>query len=334
MPNKIGLNAQWFHDGSPVNLKIENNPSIASYSPAAMAAFLTTSNIHININQWNLGSPAIILGNSATDRVQDVSFNDGQGNPWILKDVPLPSRLIDYALYRVANGDGDGMVCLWDEAKNGFYSFWQPRYENEVFTITFGGFSPINNAGFSIHKTKSPVEPDDTPSLGRASGANYATGLIRKEEIVWGKINHAIAMAWPHSLTRGYSAVEPFVFPANTTDGGSDNANGDAVPMGARLQLDPTLTTADLTAMGMNGVDIIICKALQEYGAYIVDTLGIGSNYGAIYMENLITSPQSNSFGATSAWSGAILSSFRFIDPPRVVQLDTANQVGTPVPVL
>ena len=61
------------------------------------------------------------------------------------------------------------------------------------------------------------------------------------------------------------------IFPATTTDGAGTNA-AQAIPEGALLQLDPTLTDAQLLAMGVPSADLPICHAMQIYGWYDNDS--------------------------------------------------------------
>jgi hypothetical protein len=46
------------------------------------------------------------------------------------------------------------------------------------------------------------------------------------------------------------------------------------MPEGARLQLDPTLTPAQIRAWGCTGPCLTVAKALQRYGMYIIDNSG------------------------------------------------------------
>jgi hypothetical protein len=57
--------------------------------------------------------------------------------------------------------------------------------------------------------------------------------------------------------------------PASSTDGRHDDAG--ALPMGAHLQLDPSINVSSLPIPAWQKV---IAVALQQYGAYVVDTGG------------------------------------------------------------
>ena len=67
-----------------------------------------------------------------------------------------------------------------------------------------------------------------------------------------------------------------------------------AIPEGARLQLDPSLTDADFDRMGLDSAGKIIARALQEYGMILVDTSGSFK----MYVEDLVNNPY-----AREAWT-------------------------------
>jgi hypothetical protein len=102
-------------------------------------------------------------------------------------------------------------------------------------------------------------------TCGRPNAAGFALagGILRPEEIAQGHIDHALVITTP--LTRaGYVAC-----PALGTDGQSTDPG--SLPEGARVQLDPAL---NVDATSMPAWMKVVAKALQTYGAYVVDTGG------------------------------------------------------------
>ena len=93
-------------------------------------------------------------------------------------------------------------------------------------------------------------------------------GVVRPEEIQQGHIDHALSITTPYTST--YIAC-----PATHTDGRSSNS--DALPEGARVQLDPAF---NVDAQTWPAWEKIIAKALQTYGAYVSDTSGSLALYG------------------------------------------------------
>lgn len=118
-----------------------------------------------------------------------------------------------------------------------------------------------------------------------ADVANFAlaAGVIRPEEIAQGHIDHALAITTPDTRA-GYIAC-----PATGTDGHHNDPN--ALPIGAHLQLDPSINVASLPIPGWQKV---IAVALQQYGAYVVDTGGTVALYA-----------QSDAGRGYNAWSRA-----------------------------
>lgn len=95
-----------------------------------------------------------------------------------------------------------------------------------------------------------------------AAGFAAAGGLIRPEEVAQGRIDHALALAMP------YTRADYIACPATHTDG---RYAYPAIPLGARVQLDPAF---DVDAQRWPAWQKVVAKALQVYGAYVVDTSG------------------------------------------------------------
>lgn len=133
----------------------------------------------------------------------------------------------------------------------------------------------------------------------RGAGVTYLAGLIRPCEIRAGKIDHALAFAYdaPRNV---------FVWPATKSDGGSRDPRD--LPEGARLQLNPALTVAQIRAWGCTGACVTIARALQTYGMYVIDNSG---------RPKVIAE-----YSGTAGWNGTItprtvspipLSAFRYV---------------------
>ena len=117
-------------------------------------------------------------------------------------------------------------------------------------------------------------------------GGPYVGGLVRPCEIAQGRIDHALAFAYD-------GPTASFLSPATKSDGDSQRAAD--LPEGARLQLDPGLTDADLQGLGCDGACLVVAHALQEYGMYVVD----GSGRSKLFFE----------FDGTAAWNGLVTES-------------------------
>jgi hypothetical protein len=111
--------------------------------------------------------------------------------------------------------------------------------------------------------TGANCEPGGGCGSAVAAGFGVMAGVIRPEEIARGRIDHALAITTPFTRS-GFVAC-----PATKTDGKHDDP--DALPQAARVQLDPSF---DVDAQSWPRWKKVIARALQEYGAYVVDTAG------------------------------------------------------------
>lgn len=104
----------------------------------------------------------------------------------------------------------------------------------------------------------------------RAASVSALGGLVRQWELDQGEIRHALALALDSSQMRRGP-----VWPAKTEDW----ANGDyagALPMGTFVAVPPGV---DLSALNLSRAGLVMARALQRYGAYVVDTAGAFSFY-------------------------------------------------------
>jgi hypothetical protein len=120
---------------------------------------------------------------------------------------------------------------------------------------------------------------------GAADVAGFAlgAGLIRPEEIAQGHIDHALAITTPDTR------ADYIACPATDTDGRHDSA--DALPIGSHVQLDPSV---NVNALHIPRWQKVIAVALQQYGAYVIDTGGSV----AFYAESNLDRPY-------NAWANA-----------------------------
>jgi hypothetical protein len=311
---------RWFANDSPWNQRIEDAEP-TPYSDGAIQAFEALRK-PFNLN-W--GSAGITLLDSQGPTVvrKTITFTDDNGRQWQFPSVPITTELFASFAYELVEPNTDGMTCIYDREKNGFFSFWKVEPNAATaFTARAGGFSPADGPGWM---TLSP----STPSPGRAAGASYCGGLILPSEIAAGKIDHALALAWPKNLIlKRNSDMTHVQYPATASDGvGNDPSI--AVPMGARLQLDPSLSNSDLHALGLlSSADLAIARALQEYGAYIVDS-NAENGVASLYFVNA-RGNGGQVYGATNPFPPALISRMRFVNPPKRVPLDDAAVIGIP----
>jgi len=100
----------------------------------------------------------------------------------------------------------------------------------------------------------------------RAYGGSAIGGLIRKGELAPG-IHHALAFCIPRSKQK---CCEP-VWPATTVDGKAQGTYTGNLPMGQLVALPPDV---NLKSLNLGPQGYAIANALQDYGAYDVDSSG------------------------------------------------------------
>jgi hypothetical protein len=140
------------------------------------------------------------------------------------------------------------------------------------------------------HITAKRVERNDLHGSGvlgggtRAYGGSAIGGLVRRWELDRGEVRHAVAVALDPSQLR-----EGPVWPANADDG--DYPEGGTIPMGTLFAIPPEV---DLDALGLNREALTVARAIQEYGAYVVDQ---GAPF-ALYLEQGVTTEQHDAVDA------------------------------------
>lgn len=166
--------------------------------------------------------------------------------------VPIPRGL------RAAAGS-DAQVVLVDRDTGDEWGAWQLRRDGN-------GFRAENAYHYNVRWNGVPPRTSDGRPFGsRGAGVPYLAGLVRPCEIARGRIDHALAFA--------YDAPSPaHVYPASKSDGTGSGPG--ALPEGTRLQLDPSLSVARIRAWGCRRICLVVARALQRYGMFVIDSSG------------------------------------------------------------
>jgi len=132
-----------------------------------------------------------------------------------------------------------------------------------------GVIVPLDGPGV-FDKAEFPVKDDESihqygPS--RAAGVPSFAGTIMFDEIKAGEIRHKLSCAVR------FVAYKEYVYPAIWTDG---NFKG-GVPEGSVIQLDPRL---DLSGFDLLPGELVVAKAMQQYGMVVVDFAAANTLYG------------------------------------------------------
>ena len=147
------------------------------------------------------------------------------------------------------NAGSDGALVVIDTTRNVSYELWRAqRIDDASWRVEWGTINDLAADGIGV-------------SGGSGSGLSRLVGMVRVSDLAAGRIDHALAVASSATCSDEWRA------PAWSTDGDSDGP--DCLPMGARLQLDPAI---DLDALPLTEAERVVARALQRYGAYVVDS--------------------------------------------------------------
>jgi hypothetical protein len=243
--------AYWpFASDSPWNLPLATS---AQYQTASDAETQDLQSAHHGYVNWQQYSVPVYLTKSA-DPMATLSFPNGYiDSMW----VQTGSVKLRVPLDAAPSPGTDGDIFLITPDRLTGYESWRFSGSAPSYTTVYTVEQDLTGRGWGegIH----------------AAGCSLAGGLIRAGDLAALSIPHALA-----SIVAVTQAKTPWVWPAVSQDDFASTSYSGQVPMGALLAIPPDVavdqiaTTAEGKALG---------HALQEYGAYVVDTAG---TYGGV----------------------------------------------------
>jgi len=242
-----------FNANSIWNKPIGTSPAIHPNSAGMIQLLASTTNGVINIDGINGAWSVAVYEADASAPVKTVC-DDGRYRP--CEKVPIP-----VGMYPSPDADGKTVIIDRSKTPNRAWSFWSMKKSdgsNGDWTADYGafGWGDISTGGDGIRNYGGGEWG------GRVTGWNYYAGLITPEEIAQGHIDHALEFNIPHGIT-----ARKHIWPALGDNGVSWDPN--AIPMGTRLQLDPSI---DVEKLPLSRGGKIIARALQVYGAWVGDS--------------------------------------------------------------
>jgi hypothetical protein len=102
----------------------------------------------------------------------------------------------------------------------------------------------------------------------RAYGGSALGGLIRSWEIQAGEIRHALAVSLANDQLYSASNNTGWVWPATEQDANAAWTYTGSIPMGSYFAIPPSV---DVEAQPLTAAGKAVARALQRYGAYVVD---------------------------------------------------------------
>lgn len=244
-----------YSNASPFNQKIPADAEIDPNSSTTVQSLIRDARhqgVYIVVDKWTV---PIYYADANTPRY-NVELTASWA-PWVattMNGVPIP----DWA---APDPQADGSMTIVDLKTNCEYDFWQAKNQNGQWQASWGNSLKLDGQGIFAKGLSA-----------RGSGFALLAGMIWPDELRNGRIAHALLFS--SNYTKSGGAVSP----ATESDGQS--LADDAMPEGARIQLDPTL---DLDTLTLAPYEKTIARALQEYGMILGDNSGGGISLYAVH---------------------------------------------------
>jgi hypothetical protein len=169
--------------------------------------------------------------------------------------------------------DLEHLVVL-EPAERCVYEFYRPRRTGEEWAAEWVNATPSDGDG---------IYPDGLSARG--TGISLAAGLVWPDELAEGEINHALVFAYPLARRGGPVGLATRSNGESTDDG--------ALPIGARLVLDPAI---DVRQLDLSPAERTIAVALQRYGMILASSGG-GITLSAVDPNSFSDDPYGRFFG-------------------------------------
>jgi len=256
-----------FSPDSPWNTKVAAGALIDPNSDILLADLAKSGPFYVNIAEWSVMVKYFDSAKAPKRSVRPL-YAGRHGPGFGPRDlVPIPAD----AFNPETPESQRNYFTLVDPARN---LAWDMRQSGQAadgsWHAGFGAAVDLSGTGVSIPWMK--AERADLSAGARPSGAPLIAGLIRVDEVKAGRIDHALAFATPLPMTGKY--VPPASTDLSAEAGGAQRYTG--LPMGARIQLNPDYDI-DNTLLSPGGK--VVARALQEYGAILVDQAGANVLY-------------------------------------------------------
>ncbi len=271
-----------FSADSPWNTPIPADAQLESNSAQLVSAFIKSTpwgeHLDINIAKWSVPMYWAKASTPLKPMRADTGGLGWMGSPSTL-NMPIPDGARP-------DPESDAHMVVISEDRSTEWGCYAARYNAAASPAWQAALCATSDlTGTGVRTPEPQAFPWYVAHGPRACGFPLSAGLIRVEEIKAGRIDHALALAYPGLLPK------KFMSPASTSSAIGDAINGVGVPCGGRFQLDPSI---DVTKLGLSRAGEIVARALQQYGAYVGDYSGALS----LYAEN---SPEAQTY-----WSGVM----------------------------
>lgn len=227
---------------STFNKRITPLPRLDPKSKAMVGQLSRDGMVYANL--YEFGVP-IYTATPDTPRFPVDCAMEGFWGACPLSKVPMP---IPEGAH--PNTGSDGVLAVIDPSTNTIGEYWQASYADGAWRASWGAVNPLSGSGWGGAST--------------AAGASRVAGVVRVSEIQRRSIKHALVLQTDNLCANKVRR------PALKTDGTSKRS--DCIPAGARVRLDPKVRLSSIK--GLTAGERAVARALQVYGAYVIDTGG------------------------------------------------------------
>lgn len=250
-----------FSADSPWNTKIAPDAAVDPGSPELITAATASNALYINIPEWTVAT--YYIDSATTPKRAFFPYFYGVYGTGFAPGSAIPAP--DFAKPSGPDG-GTEYMSMIDPKAGKAWEMRQPAFnaEDGNWRASYGAQVDLTGTGVPAPWMKAPLSEAYS---ARPSGIPLTAGLIRLDEIKAGRIDHALAFAYPTPRTGRF--VAPAADALQASDTRPENHFG--LPLGARIQLDPEY---DIENTKLSPAGKVIARALQEYGAILVEDAG------------------------------------------------------------
>lgn len=263
----VVINTTPFAPSSPFNTKVPTGATVDSKSASMIARAARDNAMYANVGEF--GIPIYTGSSTSAEKTVTVRCTITEWGP-----CPFDGYQIPIPVGAKPAPGSDGAMVIIDTATRRVYEMWQAKASGRNWTASFGAVGDLDGMGWG--------------GAGTGAGASRLGGVIRMTEVANGLIPHALAIQVDNACSGVFRA------PAVKTDGKSSRP--DCIPEGARIRLDPSV---NLAALPLTPIERAVGRALQDYGAFVVD------QGGAALSVSFELDPRANSSTVGNTYQGA-----------------------------
>jgi hypothetical protein len=257
------ISGRWYRPTSAWNTPIPVNPPIAPRSGSLISSFTNSWCVNAACLAPTMVSvPSVWVASSSTPLVT-VQINYPTCNARRIR-APIPTGAV-----AAAPSDPEPSMAVLVSDTGVEWDFFKPTPPGAKPLSSGPICTATNNWAATLVARAKPGWTGSGTFRGapRASGTLAGSGLIRPRDT-----ERLAGSAWDHAVALSYrgTLAGKFVWPAISGDGTCTDSNA-CIPMGARLQLDPSIHCRK--SAGLSGRwQRQLCRTLQTYGMIIVDS--------------------------------------------------------------